>query len=206
MTSPMDVIRKSAFTPTPWKNGGGITHEAVRFPPNGNSFRWRVSVAEIDASGPFSEFVEYHRKMVLLQGSGVRLTFDGVQQTYLRDVGDLAEFDGAVATECELLSGPCVDLNLMVSKSITGVRAWVECLQESRPLQASRLQPSPHGTLLVFPIVGTVSLDIGKLESTNLHAWDLAVVSRDDRCAMSPAVPDAPAAPLVFFAAFDDNS
>jgi uncharacterized protein len=202
----MDVIRKSDFTPTPWKNGGGITHEAVRVPPHGNSFRWRVSVAEIDASGPFSEFVEYHRKMVLLRGSGVRLTFDGGQQTYLRDVGDLAEFDGAVATECELLNGPCVDLNLMVSKSMTGVRAWVEQLQESRPWQGSRLQSSPRGTLLVFPIIGTVLLDIGNPESTNLYAWDLAVVSRDDRCAVSPPGSEAPAAPLVFFAAFDDNS
>jgi len=92
----------------------GITHEALRVPANGNAFRWRVSVAEIDAPGPFSEFAEYNRKMVLLQGSGVRLTFDGGQQTYLCNVGDLAEFDGAIATECALLSGPCVDLNLMV--------------------------------------------------------------------------------------------
>jgi hypothetical protein len=202
----MDVIRNSAYTPTPWKNGGGITHEAARVPPHGNSFRWRVSVAEIDTSGPFSEFAEYRRKMVLLRGSGVRLTFDGGQQTYLRDIGDLADFDGAVATECELLSGPCVDLNLMVTKSITGVRAWVERLQESLPLQGSRPQSSPYGTLLVFPIIGTVSLDIGNPEPTHLYAWDLAVVSPDDRCAVRPAASAAPAAPLVFFAAIDDNS
>jgi environmental stress-induced protein Ves len=208
----MQVIRKSSFTPTPWKNGGGITHEALRVPANGNAFRWRVSVAEIDAPGPFSEFAEYNRKMVLLQGSGVRLTFDGGQQTYLRNVGDLAEFDGAIATECALLNGPCVDLNLMVSKSMKGVRAWVERLREPRILQP------PQATLLAFAISGTVSVNMANRAPTSLNDWDLAVVSPDDRGAVGPAMLDesaAPgepaaagdsAAPLVFFAALDDNS
>ncbi|HWJ36019.1 MAG TPA: HutD family protein [Steroidobacteraceae bacterium] len=195
----MQVIRKSSFRPTPWKNGGGITHEALRVPANGNAFRWRVSVAEIDAPGPFSEFAEYNRKMVLLRGSGVRLTFDGGIATYLRAVGDLAEFDGAIATECALLNGPCVDLNLMVSKSMTGVRAWVECLRAPRILQPS------HAKLLAFAISGSVSVNIANRAPATLHEWDLAVVSPDDRGAVGPAALDESAAPLVFFATLDDN-
>ena len=113
--------------------------------------------------------------MVLLQGSGIRLTFGGGLQTHLREVGDLAEFDGALATECELLSGPCVDLNLMVSKSIPGVRAWVERLQAPRSLQP------PHGTMLAFAISGSLSVSFGNREFTSLQAWDLAVASPQDR-------------------------
>ena len=64
--SKLQVIRRASFTATPWKNGGGITHEALRVPASEYPFRFRVSVAHIDASGPFSEFAEYQRKMVLL--------------------------------------------------------------------------------------------------------------------------------------------
>ena len=114
----MQIIRKSSFTPIPWKNGGGITHEAIRIPATGPSFRWRVSIAQIDVPGPFSDFAGYNRKMVLLRGAGVRLRFGGTRQTELRDIGDMTEFDGGVATECELLGGPCTDFNLIVSKSV----------------------------------------------------------------------------------------
>ena len=227
----MHVIRKSSFTPTPWKNGGGITHEALRVPASGNPFRWRVSVAQIDASGPFSEFADYNRKMVLLRGAGVRLTLGGAEPTELRETGDLVEFDGARATECELLGGPCVDLNLMVLKSIQGVRAWVECVREPRSLR-----PPPQGTLLVFAVSGTLSMNIGNRESIHLQGWDLAVLTSEDHGVIGPvalgesaapgesaalgesvalgesAAPGEsaalaePAASLVFFAALNDNS
>src|SRR6266568_2999843 len=108
----LQIIRKSSFTATPWKNGGGITHEAIRVPASGDAYRWRVSVAHIDASGPFSEFAAYNRKMVLLRGAGIELRFADGTHKALRKVGELAEFDGALAAHCELLNGPCVDLNL----------------------------------------------------------------------------------------------
>jgi environmental stress-induced protein Ves len=71
----MQIIRKSSFRASPWNNGGGMTHEVIRVPLGTDAFRWRVSVAQIDVSGPFSDFADYHRKMVLLRGTGVRLTF-----------------------------------------------------------------------------------------------------------------------------------
>ena len=94
-------------------------------------------MAHIDASGPFSEFAEYHRKMVLLKGAGVELRFaDGVHKT-LRKVGELLEFDGALAAHCELLNGPCVDLNLMVLKTDSAA-VRVERFIESIAVSASR--------------------------------------------------------------------
>ena len=77
----LQVIRRSSFTATPWKNGGGITHEAIRVPATGDPFRWRISVAHIDASGPFSDFAGYNRKMMLLKGAGIELRFaDGARR------------------------------------------------------------------------------------------------------------------------------
>src|ERR1700735_5021326 len=108
------IIRRSSFTATPWKNGGGITHEAIRVPPTGDAFFWRVSVAQIDSSGPFSDFAGYDRKMVLLQGRGIALQFGGGKQCALRSVGDFVEFDGAMATHCEPLHGRRAALQLRV--------------------------------------------------------------------------------------------
>ncbi len=168
----LQVIRKSSFIATPWKNGGGITHEAIRVPPGDGAFRWRVSVAHIDASGPFSEFAEYNRKMALLKGAGVELRFaDGTHKT-LRKVGELVEFDGAVAAQCELLNGPCVDLNLMTSKS-DGAAARVERFIESVAVSASR-----HETTLIFPIDRKITLQITAGKPVTLEPWDLAVMSQ----------------------------
>jgi uncharacterized protein len=204
----MQIIRKSEFTTTPWKNGGGITHEAIRVPPTGESFRWRLSVAEIEASGPFSDFAGYDRKMALLRGAGVSLTFENGQITYLRAAGDLVEFDGALRTECELLDGPCVDLNLMVSQALEGVKTWVHSLARPVALDSSRSEMT-----LVFGISGTLSVAGGDRDATQLEPWDLAVIPPGTAGTISPvfaadSLPTGPAAdsvPLVFFATLDDN-
>jgi uncharacterized protein len=168
----LQIIRRASFKATPWKNGGGITHEAMRVPAGGDAFRWRVSVAHIDASGPFSEFAEYSRNMVLLQGAGIELRFGDGMSKKLRHVGELVEFDGAVPTYCELLDGPCVDLNLMVSKS-DGVAAKVERFIESLPVSASR-----NESTLIFPIDRRIGFKASTGESATLEPWDLAVLSQ----------------------------
>jgi environmental stress-induced protein Ves len=167
----LQVIRRSSFTATPWKNGGGITHEALREPAGTGEFRWRVSVAHIEVSGPFSDFAAYNRKMVLLKGAGLELRgADGTKKT-LRQVGDLAEFDGAVATRCELLDGPCVDLNLMVAKS-DSVAVRVERFIESVAISVPR-----NETQLIFPIDRGIELALDDGRSVTLEPWDLAQMS-----------------------------
>jgi len=203
----MQIIRRSSLVPVPWKNGGGITHEMIRMPATGDPFLWRVSIAQIDVSGPFSNFTGYSRKMVLLRGGGLRLRFAAGPDRHLHEIGDMTAFDGAVATECELVDGPCTDLNLMVSASMTGARAWVERLLEPRPLR-----PSFRGTVLALAINGIAHVDLDG-EAARLQAWDLAVISPEESGSIGPAGFDAAdatlgtaAGPLVFFAALDDNS
>jgi len=175
----LHIIRKSSFAAVPWKNGGGITHEAIRVPAHGDSFLWRVSVAHIDSSGPFSDFAGYSRNMVLLRGQGLRLKFDNGEHRALQRIGDSAAFDGAIGTYCDLLDGPCVDLNFMVSKSVQA-DARVVYVGESLTLPAS------PDTALIFSIEAPMLLDsdLGMLldsgagESMRLEPWDLAVVSQ----------------------------
>jgi environmental stress-induced protein Ves len=188
------IIRRSSFTALPWKNGGGITHEAIREPPTGDAFHWRVSVAQIDSSGPFSDFAGYDRKMVLLGGRGIALEFGGGKRCALRDVGDFVEFDGAMSTRCELLDGPCVDLNLMVSQSL---RTAARVERMSWPLRVAAI----HGdTTLIFGIQDPLSLDSGAGESTRLEPWDLAIL-KDCSAHLSNMSPGKDSAPSAVFIA-----
>lgn len=166
----MQIIRQSAFTSTPWKNGGGITREAVRAPSGGDEFRWRVSVAHINRSGPFSEFAGYNRVMVLLEGNGVALTFADGGKRVLRRAGDKVEFDGAVATQCDLIDGKCTDLNLIAAKSLRGVHATIE-----RARARLRLPNVAGHSTLIFPIDAPVEVDADR-EHASLRPWDLAIV------------------------------
>ena len=52
------LIQYASLRPAPWKNGGGSTTEIAVW-PNGaglDEFDWRISLATITQSGPFSFF------------------------------------------------------------------------------------------------------------------------------------------------------
>ena len=53
-------IPATSYRAMPWKNGQGITHEIAREPAAGDSFLWRLSIAEVAADGDFS-LVPRHR-------------------------------------------------------------------------------------------------------------------------------------------------
>jgi environmental stress-induced protein Ves len=199
----MQILRAASFKATPWKNGGGLTHEMLRIPPGAAAFRSRLSVAHIDASGPFSDFAGYRRYMVLLRGNGLRLRFAGASDLILREVGDWVEFDGALAADCELFDGPCVDLNFMVLNSMPSAHVQVSRL--SLPLA---LRPAPGETLGVFCMDGCAAITEQTLVdqtgadqagadrsgmSQMLRAGDLALTSEDAIC----EAPNDGAAPLV---------
>jgi uncharacterized protein len=167
----LTIIRQSSFTAVPWKNGGGMTHEAVRVPAGGDPFLWRLSVAHIDSSGPFSDFTGYSRSMVLLRGAGLTLKFGNGERRDLRQTGDSVEFDGAMPTHCDLLQGPCVDLNFMVSKSLRADARVVRVDQSLTPLAAPE-------SALIFSIEAPLLLRGDAEEPVRLEPWDLAVFSQ----------------------------
>jgi environmental stress-induced protein Ves len=188
----LKIIRQSSFTATPWKNGGGITHEAMRVPA-GDPFLWRLSVAHIDSSGPFSDFAGYSRNMVLLRGAGLTLKFGNGEQCDLRRIGDSVEFDGAMPTRCDLLQGPCVDLNFMVSKSLRADARIVRLGQSLTALAALQ-------SALIFSVEAPLLLDGDAGEPVRLEPWDLAVFSQGT-VGLRRIEPDPLSAPsAVFFA------
>jgi uncharacterized protein len=188
------VVRRSSYTAMPWKNGGGVTHEAIREPLTGDPFSWRVSLAHIESSGPFSDFASYQRRMVLLRGKGLDLKFGDGRRQELRQVGDWVEFDGAISTHCELRGGPCVDLNVMTSKSLR-TAARVEHLKDGCMVSAT-----PGGRALIFSLEAPLVLKNAAGETARLEPWDLAVLSRGDARIEKPVVQAPSAPPAVFIA------
>ena len=100
----------STATPVPWKNGGGVTRELLRLPAgSGDDWTLRISVADIDADGPFSPFPGITRWFAVLTGAGVRLVFPE-RVLNVRHGDSPLRFDGADAPGCTLLDGPTRDL------------------------------------------------------------------------------------------------
>jgi environmental stress-induced protein Ves len=118
------VIHLADAPATPWRNGGGVTRELAAWPAQGE-WRWRMSVAEVESSGPFSRFDGITRWFAVLQGAGVVLNVRtpsdsgeaGASEHRLTVLEQPLCFDGAAATDCQLVNGPTQDFNLMVQGS-----------------------------------------------------------------------------------------
>ncbi|WP_406009536.1 HutD family protein [Streptomyces sp. NBC_00637] len=111
----MSVLLPAAGrTATAWKNGGGVTREIVCSPAGAGmaAFTWRVSLAEVAASGPFSVFPYVERTLTLVEGAGMDLTVGGRRR--LVDTRHVPrDLPGDEPTDCRLLDGPVVNLNVM---------------------------------------------------------------------------------------------
>ena len=110
--------------PQRWRNGGGSTRELLAFPA-GDSWHVRISVADIEADGPFSAFPGVQRWFTVLQGAGVELDIDGQVQRLQRGDPPLC-FDGAARVDCRLVDGPTRDLNFMLRAADGRLEAAVD--------------------------------------------------------------------------------
>jgi environmental stress-induced protein Ves len=109
-----NIVRLADIPATPWRNGGGVTRELAMWPDAGD-WAWRMSVADVDKSGPFSRFEGIERWFAVLEGAGVQLDVAGVPHRMTATDAPLF-FDGAAATGCELMAGKTRDFNLMVRR------------------------------------------------------------------------------------------
>ena len=116
VTQPWRVWRRADLRASPWRNGGGITYEIAVGPDTGTvqDFDWRVSVAQIDAPGPFSTFAGVDRILALIDGPALHLTVDGARHDLA--LLDLLAFAGESETVCDIPQGRTRDLNVMTRR------------------------------------------------------------------------------------------
>ena len=110
----MRVIVPSEYRVMPWKNGGGVTTEIFASPPSG-SFDWRVSIATVNADGPFSTFNGYERHIMTLSGEGMVLDIEGSGKFILEPFRPFS-FSGDAQVHGSLLRGTVMDFNLIVRR------------------------------------------------------------------------------------------
>ena len=142
------------FRSMPWKNGQGITHEIAREPAGIENFLWRLSLAEVAASGDFSLFPGYDRTIALIAGEGMELDFEEAPAKRLDRPLEPFDFRGEWRCRSRLLGGPCRDLNLMVERS----RA--RSMTERLALDGSQvMREVTDGWLLAYCAEGGLAID-----------------------------------------------
>ncbi|MBB5166446.1 HutD family protein [Mycobacterium sp. AZCC_0083] len=111
------LVRFAECTPEPWANGGGVTRVIAKgqFDEGSTDYHWRLSVADVSASGAFSKLLGVDRVIILTDGPGLRLTVDGREHT-LGPFRPLP-FAGEAVTECEVIE-PTRDFNVMTRRGV----------------------------------------------------------------------------------------
>jgi environmental stress-induced protein Ves len=107
-------LRRAQYRSMPWRNGMGVTLEIAREPGVGDDFQWRLSLATVATSGPFSNYAGYGRSVTLIAGEGFQLGIGDQEPVILDRLGATALFPGDAAAHCTLVNGPATDLSLMV--------------------------------------------------------------------------------------------
>lgn len=105
----------------PWKNGGGVTTEIAMGPARGagQDWSWRISVAEVGATGAFSVFPGIDRTIAVVDGAGMDLAFeDGC--TVPLELNRPVDFDGDAIVTGILRNTAIRDFNVMVDRRYYG--------------------------------------------------------------------------------------
>jgi environmental stress-induced protein Ves len=161
----MRIVAPAEFRVQPWKNGGGVTHEIVRW-PDSDAYDVRISLADDRVPGPFSQFLGYRRWSFLAAAAPIVLDVAGrVHQ--LVALGDHIEVDGDVAIGCALPAGPTRLLNFLVRDGVDAQIGRGPCSRAVRFVFALDAMPwLPGGHAAVF--------DPPELVELNDHAVWLA--------------------------------
>jgi environmental stress-induced protein Ves len=142
----LHAFHRATLPVSPWKNGGGSTCEIACWPQGAGlvDFGWRVSIACIAQSGPFSVFEGVDRHIMLLDGGGVQLQSKASGLDHALVVPHVPfAFSGDETIHGTLRGGASSDFNVMTRRGLW--RAEVAVLE-----QASTVAPSEHGVLLAL--------------------------------------------------------
>jgi environmental stress-induced protein Ves len=172
----MQLLAPADYKRTRWKNSAGITTELAIEPPTAGleDFLWRVSIAEIEADGPFSLFPGYDRAIMLLDGRGMMLDAGANGAIPLVEPLQTRYFSGDWTVFGRLLSGPSRDFNLIVRRErMSGSLEAISCDG------SWRLTCPAGGTILCHLLKGNT--DIAQQGETLVSDHDLVFTAAEGR-------------------------
>jgi uncharacterized protein len=143
----------------PWKNGGGVTTEIAAGPSRSDDqdWSWRVSVADVGATGAFSAFPGIDRTIAVIEGGGMDLQFDNGRMVPL-ELNRPVDFDGGDAVTGILRDDAIRDFNVMVDRRSYSAR--LDIIQKSQTMTISR-RLSAGDVLLVHVLDGDCAVAWG---------------------------------------------
>ncbi len=153
----------------PWKNGGGSTDE-IFAERKDTRMLWRVSLATISQSGPFSCFEDYTRVIVTLKGD-VELSHSGARRFALESLVPY-KFDGGLATECYLSGSDALDFNLMAHKNFGLPAVWA-VRDSSQEIITKGLR-----RLAVYAFMGEALME-GNVDNTTINQGETLILGGD---------------------------
>lgn len=116
-----------------WRNGGGWTTVLAQA-EGGEPVEWRISVAEIERDGPFSDFSGYDRTIVA-EDCGFTLEFEDGERVEVEPLVPFS-FDGARKVFCRLHGSPATAFNVMTLRNVY----THEVLTESGEVEVSLIE------------------------------------------------------------------
>jgi uncharacterized protein len=119
------IVRFADCEPEPWANGTGVTRVLVKesIRPSPTDFDWRLSVADVSTSGPFSILPGVDRVITLTDGAGVLLKVD--DDEFALDPFRPLRFAGEARTEC-VVSEPVRDFNVMTRRDTCSATVGIQ--------------------------------------------------------------------------------
>jgi len=138
----------------PWKNGLGATTEIAIHPPGAalNDFVWRVSIADVRASGPFSTFPGHDRILVQIEGAPMTLSHDGGDEHRLRLL-EPYRFGGELVARCTVDGPAARDFGVIVRRERASADVSVHELSDGARVRTE--------ASLVHVLRGSASVEAG---------------------------------------------
>lgn len=165
------VLRAGDYRRMRWKNGQGETAEVIVSPPDAplEKFDWRISMARVDAGGPFSAFDGIDRTLTVLDGEGIRLAVGDAAPVELTPNSGPFRFRGDDPAQAELLGGAITDLNVMTRRG--------RCAHRVSIAQPGVSIDTTSGTVVLF--CGTAPAAVrGRSDVAMLGVRDALVIER----------------------------
>lgn len=174
--TPIDVF---ALPATPWKNGGGATRTIATFPANAgfDNFHWRISIADVGASGDFSRFPGIDRTILLLEGAGMTLHTNNSKIASLTKPYEPFHFSGDDQVTSELVAGTSRDFNVMTHRGHAEATVTVSTTTFQADASNAAVFFCPRGAY--------------KVESGDTLAAGFAILADKPELTLVPQTPDA---------------
>lgn len=169
----IDIIRLAAIEPQRWFNDGGWTREIARG-GEATQWDWRLSVADVESDGPFSQLPGIEREIYLLEGAGMQFDFKDGETFVLSPDSPRLRFDGARALDSRLIDGPTRDFNLMWRRGRIDAYLW------RRPLVGSMVVFADAGEVwAIHLLAGAAQISDGSGQGERIARGDTALLRAD---------------------------